>query len=193
MTIKYGMNNAKHVYWTYHKNYTGIKEFIDPRLPVAKLIGWKKSTGEYTDFTLPEPDNYNRAIAAVNAIDCKLVEDQVVYFDEHNQLWITLMYVPESQTNDIDLWIKSIDKIAVWCHLKPPQLKKLRTFLWTRDNISDRNMTDNERLYTMGYYEKLKVKYFDDDTEYVDSLLGSARAILSDPIPEELDDKVEDY
>ena len=49
-------------------------------------------------------------------------------------------------------------------------------------------MTDNERLYTMGYYEDLKVKYFNDDTTYVDSLLGSARAILSDPIPEELDD-----
>ena len=60
--------------------------------------------------------------------------------------------------------------------------------LWTRHNISDTNMTDNERLYTMGYFETLKVKYFNDDTNYVDSLLGQARAILKDPWPEVKDE-----
>lgn len=182
------MSNTKYVFWTYHNEYKGTKDFIDPRVPIAKLIDWKKTTAEYTDYPTPEPDNYNRAIATNTPVECLLIEDQIIYFDQYREHWITLMYVPELQINDVDIWIKCCSKSAVWCHLKPPALKKQRTLLWTRDNISDRNMTDNERLYTLGYYEELKVKYFNDDTTYVDSLLGTARAILNEPLPEVEDD-----
>ena len=182
------MNHNRYVYWTYHSEYKGSKDFIDPRVPLAKHTGWKKVHGEYTDYPTPEPDNYNRAIVTNEPVECLLIKDQIIYFDLHRRHWITLMYVPDDKLNDVDIWIKCCNKQAVWCHLKPPQINKKRTLLWTRDNISDTNMTDNERLYTLGYYEKLKVKYFNDDTAYVDSLLGNARAILSNPIPLELDD-----
>jgi len=182
------MTQYKHVYWTYHNEYSGTKDFIDPRIPLVRHTGWKKTASEFTEYPLPEPDNYNRAMVTNTPVECLLIEDQVIYFDQHRSHWITLMYVPEEQINDVDIWIKCCNKSAVWCHLKPPAVKKQRALLWTRDNISDTNMTDNERLYTLGYYDELKIKYFNDDTEYVDSLLGNARAILNDPIPEELDD-----
>lgn len=182
------MTQNRYVFWTYNKEYKLAKDFIDPRIAIVKLTGWKKTTSEFTEYTLPEPDNYNRAIVTDKPCECPLIEDQVIYFDQNRRSWITLMYVPDCQINDIDLWIKTQNKIAVWCHLKPPQLKQNRTLLWTRENVSDRAMTDNERLYTLGYYENFKVKYFNDDIEYIDSLLGTARAVLNDPIPEELDD-----
>lgn len=182
------MTQYKHVYWTYSREYLGSKDFIDPRVPLVRHTGWKKTNREFTEYPLPEPDNYNRAIVTVRPSECNLIEDQVIYFDSLRKLWITLMYVPNCQLEEIDLWIKSSDKLAVWCHHKPPHLKQHRTLLWARENISSGNMTENERLYTMGYYNELKVKYFSDDVEYIDSLLGTARAVLSDPIPEELED-----
>lgn len=182
------MKTNKYVFWTYHNEYPGTRNFIDPRLPIARLTGWKKATGDFTECPTPEPDNYNRAIVTNKPLECLLIEDQVIYFDQYHKHWITLMYVPEEQINDVDLWIKCCNKSAVWCHLKPPAVKKQRALLWTRDNMNSTNMTENERLYTLGYYKNLKIKYFNDDTTYVDSLLGSARAVLDDPIPEELDD-----
>jgi len=179
------------MYWTYGPEYQGIQDLPDPRLALAKQTGWKKMHIDVTEYPTPEPDNYNRAILAHIPIDCSIVEDQVFY--KYKDSWITLLYVPEDQCTEIDSWIIQCRPMAVWCHLKPPRIKPQRGMLWTRDNISDKNMTDNERLYTMGYFDELKVKYFNDDTSYVDSLLGTARAILANPVPEEQDDEVEDF
>lgn len=177
-------NNPRHVYWTYGPEFKGQQDFPDPRIIIARHTGWKKTTGEFTEYTTPEPDNYNRAIFADYPIDCSIIEDQIIYYDDSKKSWITLMYVPEEQIVEVDSWIHQCKPKAIWQHNKPPKIKPQKSLLWTRDNISDRNMTDNERLYTMGYFEDLKVKYFSDDPEYVDSLLGRARAILKDPQPE---------
>ena len=181
-------NTSKHVFWSYNYKFNKQKDFADPRIVIARQIGWKKNSTDFAEYSIPEPENYNRAIFMPTPTECPIVEDQVIYYDELKQGWITVMYVPVEQIVEVDRWIKTTYPLAQWRHLKPPKIKQQRNLLWTRGNISDRNMTDNERLYTMGYYEDLKVKYFNDDTTYVDSLLGSARAILSDPIPEELDD-----
>lgn len=181
----------RHVYWTYGPEFHG-SELVDPRIAVAKQIAWKKSSTDYTEYSTPEPDNYNRAVVANMPIECSIIEDQVVYYDQQRKHWITLMYVPEEQITEVDSWIHQCKPRAIWQHNKPPKVKPLKSLLWTRNNISDRNMTDNERLYTMGYFEELKVKYFSDDTEYVDSLLGEARAILKDPWPEAEEIEVDD-
>lgn len=178
----------KHMFWTYGPEYSGRTEFNDPRVVLARHTGWKKYHVPETDYCIPEPDNYNRAVFARLPIDCAMIEDQVIFYDQENQGWITLMYVPPEQLTAVDAWIQQCRPLANWIHLKAPKIKQRRGLLWTRDNISDSMQTDNERLYTMGYYEDLKVKYFNDDTEYVDSLLGTARAILKNPIPEELDE-----
>lgn len=184
--------HPRHVIWTYGPEYQGLPDLPDPRIAIARHIAWHKSSTEYTEYPTPEPDNYNRAVVASVPIDCEIIEDQVFYYDTKRKHWITVMYVPEELCVAVDSWIKQCKPRAVWCHHKPPHIKPRKSLLWTRGNISDRNMTDNERLYTLGYFEKLKVKYFSDDTEYVDSLLGEARAILNDPWPEAEDDKVED-
>lgn len=181
---------SKFMYWSYGPEYQGTQDLPDPRIQLARQTGWKKFHSHETEYPTPEPDNYNRAVLAHIPIDCSILEDQVFY--KHRDSWITLMYVPEEQIVQVDSWIRQCRPMAVWCHLKPPKVKPQRGMLWTRDNISDTNMTDNERLYTMGYFEELKVKYFSDDTEYVDSLLGSARAILENFVPEEQNDEVDD-
>ena len=178
----------KHMYWTYGPEYALDIELKDPRLALAKHLGWKKLNSAYTEYTTPEPDNYNRAVFGLHPIDCDVIEDQVIYYDKSSQGWITLMYVPDHQITQIDAWIAQCQPWAYWQHNKPPKIKPQRGLLWVRGNISDVNQTDNERLYTMGYFDEFKVKYFNDDTEYVDSLLGEARAALNNPQPE-----AEDY
>jgi hypothetical protein len=64
------------------------------------------------------------------------------------------------------------------------KIKPQRGLLWARHNIRNDNQTDNERLFTMGYFDEFKVKYFNDDATYVDSLLGEARASLKVLQPE---------
>ena len=187
------LNTPRPVYWTYSYEFSGKKDFIDPRIAIARQIGWKKGNCELTDYPTPEPDNYNRAVFTTKLWECPLVEDQVVYYDQSKQGWITVMYVPEEDTVEVDRWIQHLPTIAVWRHLKPSKIRPQRSLLWTRHNISDTNQTDNERLYTMGYFDELKVKYFSDDTAYVDSLLGEARAILKDPWPEAEEIEVDDF
>ena len=34
-----------------------------------------------TDFSTPEPDNYNRAVFTTTPQECLLIEDQIVYYD----------------------------------------------------------------------------------------------------------------
>ena len=182
---------TRFISWNYNPSYQGSQDLYDPRFPLIKYTGWKKINQTDTEYRTPEPDNYNRAVFADKPQDCELIEDQVFYYDQEHSAWMSLYYIPDELTPAVDAWIKEQKPWAVWCHLKPPRVKPERGLLWTRHNISDDNMTDNERLYTLGYYKNLKVKYFDDDPEYVDSLLGTARAVLNNPIPEELDE-VED-
>jgi len=111
-------------------SYTGDiprRAYIDPRIPVAKQIGWSKLHGD-TPYTVPEPDNYNRAIAAEQAIECLLVEDQVIYKDSSRNHWITLMYVPDEQLAEYELWLKRQRVKAHWQHLRPPKIKKQRSY-----------------------------------------------------------------
>ena len=182
------MNTPKHMYWTYGPEYANRCELNDPRIAVAKWLGWKKTNTVETEYRIPEPDNYNRAVFAKTPIDCSIVKDQVVFYDKLGLGWITLMYVPEHQTTAVDTWIQQCRPQAHWQHFKAPKIKPRRGILWVRGNINENNQTDNERLYTMGYFDNLKIKYFSDDTEYVDSLLGEARASLKNPQLE-----VEDY
>jgi hypothetical protein len=176
---------SRYMFWTYSPELKDKHDFPDPRIPIARHIAWTKTTNPDTEFFTPEPDNYNRAIFTEKITECTLVEDQVIYYDKVRQGWLTIMYVPDEQIQEIDAWITQSNKLAVWCHLKPPRIKPRRNLLWARGNIRDDTQTDNERLYTMGYYENLKVKYFSDDTTYVDSLLGEARATLKNFVPEE--------
>jgi hypothetical protein len=137
---------------------------------------------------VPEPDNYNRAVFDLKPYDCEFIEDQVFYFDTNRNAWFSVYYVPDDQVEEFNTWIEQFEPQAFWQHLNAPKIRQQRPLLWCRNNVSERFLTDNERLYTMGYYDELKIKYFSDDTTYVDSLLGDARALLKDFVPEEQSD-----
>lgn len=186
------MTIAKHMYWTYAPEYTSKFELNDPRMILARYLGWKKLNTAETEYSTPEPDNYNRAVFASRPQECSIVKDQVIFYDKTNQGWITLMYVPELEINQVDAWILQSKFLAHWIHLRAPKIKPQRGMLWARGNISDTNQTDNERLYTMGYFDELKVKYFSDDTTYVDSLLGEVRASIKNPQPE-VEEQVDEF
>lgn len=184
------MNTPKHMYWTYGPEYDHDVELPDPRLVIAKHIGWKKLHTPETEYRTPEPDNYNRAVFANTPIDCTIIEDQVIYYNKSTKSWITVMYVPDEQIIEVDSWIEQCRPQAHWVHLRAPKIKPERGMLWCRGNINENSQTDNERLYTMGYFDEFKVKYFSDDTTYVDSLLGEVRTSIKNLQPEvgELDE-----
>jgi len=104
------------------------RDYIDPRIPIAKQIGWTKLHGD-TPYTVPEPDNYNRAVVTAKPVECLGIEDQVIYKDRSKNAWITVLYVPEEQQAEYDLWLKRINPRAHWQHTRAPKLKKQRSYV----------------------------------------------------------------
>ena len=122
------MGRNKLIYWTYNTKRLG-REYNDPRLLVAKHIGWQKLFGTYTMFSVPEPDNYNRAIISKKPVECLFVEDQVIYKDTNKNAWITLMYVPEEQLSEYNAWLMKLQPDAYWQHLQAPKIRQRKESL----------------------------------------------------------------
>ena len=119
------MSKHQYIHWT----YAGSKpkrEYTDPRIPIARQLGWTKGLGE-TSYTIPEPDNYNRAVVTEHAVECVGIEDQVIYRDLNKDHWVTVLYVPEEQQAEYDSWLKRLKPIAHWQHTKAPKLRKPRS------------------------------------------------------------------
>ena len=118
---------AKHqpMFWS----YLGTKpkrDFVDPRIAVARQIAWQKLPGD-TAFSVPEPDNYNRAVITDKPVECVDIDDQVIYKSFNG--WITVLYVPEEQHEVYDSWLAKLKPRAYWQHTKPPKLKNKRSIL----------------------------------------------------------------
>jgi hypothetical protein len=121
------MSKHQYITWT----YAGSKprrEYTDPRIPIAKQVGWTKVLGE-TAFTIPEPDNYNRAVITEYPVECVGIEDQVIYRDLNKDHWVCVLYVPEDQLGEYDSWLKRLKPIAHWQHTKAPKLRKSRSLM----------------------------------------------------------------
>lgn len=115
---------ARHQYISWF--YTGSKpkrDYLDPRLPVARHIGWQRG-GNITQFSVPEPDNYNRAVITDTAVECRAIEDQVIYRDHNKLAWVCLLYVPEHQLSEYDVWLQRIQPLAHWQHTKAPKIRE---------------------------------------------------------------------
>ena len=93
---------SKFMFWSFNPEYQGRRDFIDPRVVLARYLGWKKTFAEYTEYSIPEPDNYNRAVFQSQPTECPLIEDQVIFYDNLRQGWITLMYVPQEQLTEVN-------------------------------------------------------------------------------------------
>lgn len=118
---------AKHqpMFWSY-LGQKPKRDYVDPRIAIARQIAWQKLPGE-TSYTVPEPDNYNRAVITDKPVECLSIEDQVIYKSFNG--WITVLYVPEEQHDVYDSWLAELKPKAYWQHTKPPKLKKQRSIL----------------------------------------------------------------
>lgn len=171
--------------WTYSPDLDRAITFIDPRIAVARHIGWEKYTGPDTVWFPPEPDNYNFAIFAAKPIECKFISHQVIYYDNHRQGWFTLMLVDKQQEPDYFAWLKTQTILAHWYHPTAPEPRPRRNLLRLR-GVGDptKDVTLNERLYTMNYFEKFASKY-SAATTIVSSRVGLPRDNLYDLIEDQ--------
>ena len=153
-------------------------ELPDPRVAIARQIGWIKTTSPVTEYTTPEPNNYNRSICDIKSRICSFIEDQVYYFDASRRVWFTVYYVPEEQIAEFDLWMLSLPVLAYWRHSSASKLRPQRRLLWAKGSSGERTLTDNERLFTLGYYDELRSRHFTTDDSYLNYALGKRRSIL---------------
>jgi hypothetical protein len=116
------MRKNKPSYWTYLQNQND--HFPDPRIRIAKQIGWQKFNGSETSFSLPEPDNYNRAVITDKLVECTFVENQVMYKVKDG--WVCVMLVDEELSGEYSAWVERLKPVAYWQHTNPPVLRKHR-------------------------------------------------------------------
>jgi hypothetical protein len=121
------MSRHQHINWTYSAGKPK-REYIDPRIAISRQIGWHRS-GIETSFSVPEPDNYNRAVITKHPVECVGIEDQVIYLDRNKNHWVTVLYVPEDQQAEYDSWLSRLKPVAHWQHTKAPKLRKPRSIL----------------------------------------------------------------
>lgn len=172
-------------FWQYSPEFTGSYALLDPRIPIAKHIGWEKYTGPDTVWSVPEPDNYNAAAVFHEPRCCDLARDQVIYKNTQLDLWFTVAVIPEEQIPDFNRWIILNQPLAWWKYRRAAPIRKRRAILQQR-GLGDptKEMTLNERLYTMNYFENLQSKYALTD-DIIVSRVGLPRGNLTSLIQDE--------
>jgi hypothetical protein len=136
----------------------------DPRLVIARHIGWSRPLSTETTYTTPEPDNYNYAGSHQRPIDCEFIKDQVFYFDNRSQRWWSVYYVQDEQVTDFLTWAEQQNFEFCWrSYHRTNKLRNRRRILHFRLNSPEQ--TDNERLFNMGYYDQLQTEFNLDISE----------------------------
>ena len=148
----------------------------DPRFPIARHIGWTRSNLPETEFTIPEPDAYNRAVLAERPLECNFIKNSIFYRDETTTNWWTVYLVPKEQELEFEVWIREQPYKIFWWHPKPAAIRRRKSMLCQRKNLAE--LTAEERLYTMGYYAKLSQQHFSDNDNILLERLGPVRDIV---------------
>jgi hypothetical protein len=151
------------------------RTFPDPRIAIAHHIGWERPLGNDTDFHVPEPDNFNYAVKADKPMECPHVDFHVFYKNPDGTWWTTYLVTAQNKDDFLD-WADPIDFKLCWFNKRSPKLRTKKPMLWARKAAQE--LTLNERLYTMGYYEKFSSKYVDDSGEILSSRMGIARTTM---------------
>jgi hypothetical protein len=185
------------IYWQFID--PAVTCLCDPRINITGHIDWTNPGVKPTAWSGPEPDNYNFAIFDQRPHDLEFVKDQVWYkIDQHFRRarikgWMSVYYIAEQES--IYEFRRSIIKLqpqAFWSNPRCHPLRAKRTML-ERENVykprSNTNFSTEERLWQLGYYEKFKVKYQDDETKLF-KVVGTPRgAVLN--YQQEVDDQTD--
>jgi len=195
------MSTVAITYWKFIDS--SLHLLCDPRIPITRHLEWTNLSRKASAWAGPEPDNYNFAIFDQQPHDLKFIKDQVWYKinDAYRRTaitgWMSVYYIPElEQQTEFRRSIIRLQPQAFWYNARAQPLRTKRNLFQRENNYksrSDTNFSTEERLYQMGYFEDLKLKYFNDDTTYVDSLLGTPRGAVLNYQPEVDSNEVEDY
>lgn len=179
-----------------------IVALCDPRVKVARHLEWRDTNVKASTWAGVEPDNYNFAIFDQRPHDLAFVENQVFYkIDETYSChrirgWMSLYYITDANLHQE--FYKSVNEIQPGAYWYYPRSRSLRTkqSIYDRENNykrkSDVNFTTEERLWQLGYFEKLQRKYFDGDERFI-KVLGTPRSAVQNYLPEVSDYEVEDF
>lgn len=161
--------------WVYAESYTGKQTLVDCRLPLASHIGWTNSYSEITYWQQPEPDNFNLAVFARTPQDCPFVDNQVFYYDKKLNGWVSMCCEFDKQKiADYIAWATTKPIIAYWYYPKAKQLRQKRKLLEIEHRKCEGiNLSMNERLFQLNYYDKLKYKC--DNEFIVERRIGTVR------------------
>lgn len=185
-------------YWQYNNDCPFL---FDPRINITHHIGWSNPGVKPSLWQGAEPDNYNFAIFDHSPHDLKFIEEQVwykvdqVFLKQKIQGWMSVYYIPEqNQIHEFRQTMIKIQPWAIWSNLLTPKIRSKRTLL-ERENIykprSSTNFNTEERLWQMGYYENLKLKYHDDEKFL--KVVGTPRGdVLNHCYQEDNSEEVED-
>lgn len=171
--------------WKYYKEYQGKQDFDDPRLALIRHLQWQRSPTEHTVFSLPEPHNYNRGCFTMEPHECPDIAHQIIYYNPRYRGWVTLLYVVGDDQIDIyKNWLKTVKPLATWSNRKTASLKIRKPFLFNRGYVSDKEITDMERLWSMNLFSGLEGKYNGDYKIILDKYVGKPRDSIQDIINE---------
>jgi hypothetical protein len=151
------MNKDK---WVMPKNTTvGGRYITDPRLLLARHISWLRPHSTDTEYSTPEPDNFNYAVLNPGMEECPFIKNHVFIRDVKTKYWWTIYHVPEAQEEDFLNWAEPRNFVSCFTPHRYSKLRRRRPFLWARANNSDSVISENERLYLMGYYDNLQQEF----------------------------------
>ena len=194
------MSTVAITYWKFIDPELSL--LCDPRIAITRHLEWTNLSRKDSTWSGPEPDNYNFAIFDQRPHDLKFIKDQVWYKidDMYRRTpitgWMSVYYIPEpEQQTEFRRAIIRLQPQAFWYNAKSQPLRTKRKLL-ERENHhksrSDTNFNTEERLWQMGYFENLKLKYFDGDERFI-KVLGTPRGVVLNYQPEVDSNEVEDY
>jgi hypothetical protein len=165
-------------YWCMSPGERFAQPLPDPRIAVVSHIDWVPN--KYSNWSRPEPDNYNRAIFDNKAIYIEGIRNQCWYRDHRRGGWFSLYYVKGDEAEVFVDYIKANRVRAFW-NYKSVAVRSIipRIDLESKRNYGKiMNLTVDERLYDLGFYNMLLDKGL--DPEYLQKIVGTRRDIKID-------------
>lgn len=148
------MNKDK---WIVPRGTIGGQYILDPRVAMAKHIGWTRPFSHETEYTIPEPDNFNYAVLNPVPVECPCIQNQVFFKDTRSKLWWSVYFVPPELEQEFLTWADDKEFKLRFCPHRYAKVRKFRPFLWTKKAAAEQTLP--ERLYKMGYFDKLQNKF----------------------------------
>lgn len=173
------MRKSRHE-WRYVRGHPLKAKLGDPRIHLIKHMGWaNRTTQAFPDKTHwqgVEPDNYTHGIASDRPHFIEGIEHQCWF--NAKKLWFSVYVLDDTNQHFYDDYVKSHKVYALWtCSESRPMRGKITRIeheairRWGKE--ADEELTMEERLYDMGYVDRLVDMGV--DKEFIRKYMGEPR------------------